>query len=292
MQIQSSLPVEYLPYSLSSDFPVYKFDSVYKLKSGSLKKLHYHNHIELGSCLKGSGLFYIDNKILPFKEGDTTLIFPDQLHFARSFENDPSEWLFVYIEPISLLMYNGFSDLEKIKYLLTNHIGISGIINKDKHDKLNQLIKNIISEIRCVKAYNKEITAALVWEFLLTEARESENYTKRTSFNYNSSLTKILPALSEIINHYNESLTIAYLAKICSLSESHFRRVFRKETDKSPQDYLLDIRIKTACMLLENTDLPITEICFKSGFSTPSGFNRQFIKLMKMTPRAFRKKLN
>ncbi|MDF2685106.1 MAG: hypothetical protein K0S55_287 [Clostridia bacterium] len=290
MQIQSSLPVEYLPYSLSSDFPVYKFDSVYKLKSGDLKKLHYHNHIELGYCLKGSGLFYLDNKILPFKEGDTSLIFPDQIHFARSFENDLSEWLFVYIEPISLLLYNGFSDLEKIKNLLIHHVGVCGIIKKSEHEKLNQLIINIISEIRSTEIYCKEITAALVWEFLLTEARETLNYIERVPFNYNSSLIKILPALSEIIHHYNESLTITYLAKICSLSQSHFRRIFKNETDKSPQDYLLEVRIKTACTLLENTDFSITEICYKSGFSTSSGFNRQFNKLIKMTPRDYRKK--
>ena len=54
-------------------------------------------------------------------------------------------------------------------------------------------------------------------------------------------------------------------------------------------DYLCEMRVGEACDLLQNTDLPITDVCFSVGFNNISWFNRCFMEIKKVTPREYRR---
>ena len=53
--------------------------------------------------------------------------------------------------------------------------------------------------------------------------------------------------------------------------------------------YLLEYRIKIAAELLLNTDKPVTEICFETGFHDASYFTKTFRELTGYTPTSFRR---
>ncbi len=82
----------------------------------------------------------------------------------------------------------------------------------------------------------------------------------------------------------------ADLARLCNLSESHFYHKFRESIGVSPYQYVIDARIKAACTMIEDTDKPITEICFTLGFSSQSAFTNSFRKKMGVSPTEFRSK--
>ena len=73
------------------------------------------------------------------------------------------------------------------------------------------------------------------------------------------------------------------------MSVPAFCNYFRKSTKKTYIDFLNEIRISHACQLLIDTQKPVLEICFESGFNTVANFNKQFLKLKKTTPSSFRK---
>ncbi|MEJ7683015.1 MAG: AraC family transcriptional regulator [Segetibacter sp.] len=56
------------------------------------------------------------------------------------------------------------------------------------------------------------------------------------------------------------------------VSPFHFSRIFKKFTSFSPYQYLQNIRLKHAEMLLKNTTLPIAEISFAAGYSSAEYF--------------------
>ena len=66
--------------------------------------------------------------------------------------------------------------------------------------------------------------------------------------------------------HYNEKLRLESLARRAGMSENQFLRRFRRAFDTSPLQYLLDLRMKHACALLEESDLSIDQIASSTGF--------------------------
>ncbi len=97
-------------------------------------------------------------------------------------------------------------------------------------------------------------------------------------------------ALDYISAHYMEELNMDELAGSCHLSQVHFRRIFYACMNMTPVEYLNRVRIYNACEYLEKTDRPVADIARRCGFSTPSTFHRNFVRLMGMTPREWRKR--
>lgn len=89
--------------------------------------------------------------------------------------------------------------------------------------------------------------------------------------------------------NYMLPLSLDTLASLVNVSKYHFSREFRKYTGASPNDYLLNLRMKHACILLVNTDLPIEQIAREVGIHNMSNFITLFKKRVRMTPSAIRK---
>lgn len=85
-----------------------------------------------------------------------------------------------------------------------------------------------------------------------------------------------------------ENLSSRQMARIAGVSVSHFDRTFRKAFDTSPRQYLLRIRIETACRRLAETDESIAAIAVACGFHDHAHFTRSFRRIMSATPSAYR----
>ena len=66
--------------------------------------------------------------------------------------------------------------------------------------------------------------------------------------------------------------------------------MFKKVIHKSFREYLNYVRITKSEILLATTDLSMTDIAMKTGFSTSSYFIQQFKQVKNMSPKKFRKK--
>lgn len=71
-------------------------------------------------------------------------------------------------------------------------------------------------------------------------------------------------------------------------SQSHFSMLFRHQTGKSPLAYMNQLKMEYACHLLQVTDMHINQICFKVGIEDPYYFSRLFVKIIGVSPTAYR----
>jgi AraC-like DNA-binding protein len=85
-----------------------------------------------------------------------------------------------------------------------------------------------------------------------------------------------------------QSVTVGGLAAMANLSVSHFCALFKRAAGFAPIDYLLHMRIRRACQLLDTTDHPIKRIAADMGFSDPLYFSRVFRKVHGLSPKAYR----
>ncbi|MBC3209361.1 helix-turn-helix transcriptional regulator [Pseudomonas sp. SWRI111] len=91
-----------------------------------------------------------------------------------------------------------------------------------------------------------------------------------------------------ILDRLGESLEVAELARACSLSRSHFSRAFKCSTGLSPQDWIRTQRLARAKLLIQHTDLSLTQISLECGFCDQAHFCHMFTRSEGINPFAWR----
>ena len=91
-----------------------------------------------------------------------------------------------------------------------------------------------------------------------------------------------------INNHFAEDLSLEGVASQAGFSKYHFSRLFKQYTDSTFYKYLNQKRIEFAKTLLQDPGVSVTEVAFKSGFSSLSAFLRMFKLMNNCTPTEFR----
>jgi AraC family transcriptional regulator, transcriptional activator FtrA len=84
-------------------------------------------------------------------------------------------------------------------------------------------------------------------------------------------------------------LDVATMAGHAGVSPRTFARRFREETGATPLQWLLSQRVHEARRLLEETDLPIETVAWRSGFGTAASLRDHFRRATATTPTAYRR---
>ncbi len=86
----------------------------------------------------------------------------------------------------------------------------------------------------------------------------------------------------------HEEWPVRRLAQVSGVSEAHFARSFKQAFGTPPHRYQLTRRIERATALLRETDWPITEIAFATGWQSLGTFGRTFRDITGASPSAIR----
>jgi transcriptional regulator GlxA family with amidase domain len=86
-----------------------------------------------------------------------------------------------------------------------------------------------------------------------------------------------------------EPLDVAAMSRHAGVSPRTFARRFREEMGTTPLQWLLMQRVLEARRLLEESDLPVEEIAWRSGFGTAASLREHFRRTTATTPSAYRR---
>jgi len=89
-------------------------------------------------------------------------------------------------------------------------------------------------------------------------------------------LRRLLRAKDRMDSASEEEWPVERLASVSGVSEAHFARSFKDAFGVPPHRYLLTRRLERAKALLRDTDLPIIEIAFQTGWNSLGTFGRVF----------------
>ena len=103
-------------------------------------------------------------------------------------------------------------------------------------------------------------------------------------------LRRLLRAKDRMDAASHEDWPVHRLAKVSGVSQAHFARSFKQAFGLPPHRYLLTRRIERATALLRDTDLPITEIAFSTGWESLGTFGRTFRDITGDSPGAIRER--
>jgi transcriptional regulator GlxA family with amidase domain len=103
-----------------------------------------------------------------------------------------------------------------------------------------------------------------------------------------SLLRRLLRAKDKMDAASHEQWPVRRLAAVSGVSEAHFARSFKAAFGLPPHRYLLTRRIERAKALLRDTDLPIIDIAFQTGWESLGTFGRIFRDITGESPTELR----
>lgn len=92
-----------------------------------------------------------------------------------------------------------------------------------------------------------------------------------------------------ITEHYNEAITLERVSSYIGFSPTYFSSVFKKMTSQTFMEFLTEVRVNKAKMLLTDTELDIEEITGRIGYSDMKHFSKTFKKHTNLSPSEYRR---
>lgn len=247
---------------------------------------HRHGDIEFHYCMRGSFRATVDKKTYTVNAGDLLLISPMAAHAFPYGDEEPATVLTVIVGVSFLKKFFSYFSCAKQKHYL-----MPSVKDSSSHQALHAHLTEIAeycgredetSEL-LIRGNLYKICAYLI-EAINTFGEAQSSKTKEIK-----KISNIEKALEMIYYHHREPLTVKDAAEATGYGKSNFCKIFKSITGDTFHNVLNRQRIESACGLLSETDMPISQISTEVGFEETKSFCRVFKSVTALTPGEYRK---
>lgn len=253
---------------------------------------HYHPEFELTWIGRGSGTRLVGDHSEKYGPGDLVLLGPNLPHTWFSSDDDrmpdANRAIVVLFRsrmfPESLLSAPEFSAVSQL--LARSSRGLR--FPESKSQEIGEALSRLLEQ----NGLERWLGLAKILERLASfecEELADPRYRHQRSFKLSYRLERVM---EHVQRHCCEEVSMPDAARAAGLSPSAFSRFFRKMTGKTYVRYRNTCRVREACRMLTETDLPVTEIAYSCGFSSLANFNRRFREEKHMVPSRYRQLYN
>ena len=250
-------------------------------------QLHYHPEFQITAIIKGEGLFYAGNNMSDFTDTEVLMIGANVPHLLKNSigVNQEVKGISLFFDDFSFgKHFFDINELSNIKSLLLDSNRVIKITGDLKAVINNKILSTVSLEKEQLIITFLEILS-LIYQADKTYINEQQ-YQLLLNENEGGRLNEVL---AYTFKQVKQEITIEQVAKIAYLSRSQFSSFFKLHTGKTYIQFLNELRIENACILLRNGNFTIEQICYEVGFQNVSNFVRQFKKVKNVTPSNYRK---
>lgn len=244
-------------------------------------KLHQHEEIQISYIVKGEGKLIIADSVHPFKERDFFVIGSNIPHlFQSNVKEKESHMISLFFSKQSFGIH--FFEIVELKTL-------TGFFEKSNIGFRLRNIDDTIGEIMMALPSHNKFERFVRFLNLLNILGKSETITL-TKFIYPKKISKndgqrLRIIYDYTVHNFQNEITLQSIAKLAFMTPNAFCRFFKRRTNKTYFEFLIELRIAHACQLLESKKvLTIAEISEASGFGSVTNFNRKFKKIKGVVP--------
>jgi AraC-like DNA-binding protein len=276
--------VKVLPFKIPKPEPgalVYQEDRATVLYD----KLHQHEEIQISFVQRGRGHLIVGDTINDYMTNDILVIGSNVPHVFRS---DPR----AYRESVLLTLFFTKDSFGRDFFNLPDLRNIASFFkDSDYGMRILSNQKELITLFKRLENQNKieRIASLLILLDIISRSKRKALSTFIYKKNYTDDEGKRMRAVFDYtMQHFKEGITLEDIALKANMTKNAFCRYFKKRTNKTYFQFLIEIRIENACRLLYNRDLSILSVSELSGFQNIGNFNRKFKELKGVSPSAFR----
>ena len=269
-------------------------DIFVEIDSGHQKvRLNRHSYFEILYLSSGFALCHIQDRLFPMHVGDLAVIGSTLYHRIERQSSSPLTMLALFFDPEIIRCGGGQDSIEYLTPFLLQDATFPHII--PSKTGIPARVLGMMAQIQgerysanrsllSIKTYLKMILADLVRYY------ESYSSTLEVFYRQERLLTRIRPLFNFLEKNCEASIQIRQAARVCGMSESNFRSVFKKVTGLSFLRYLNQYRVERAQVMLTHSDESMKNICHEVGFCDQSYFGAVFRKIVGLTPGEYRRR--
>lgn len=249
--------------------------------------VHWHEETEIIYITQGSLEVVIDGSRFTGKAGDIFFVNPRQLHLMGS--PDGSAAYHTLLFPLECISFQTMDHLEQalLQPLRTSRLLIRNAITDERLlSALAPLLEELIAVNEVPHPAGQIRTRILLLQVLLCLYESPHGLLSASSPGNQAAQKEILLFIQA---HYTEKLTLSVMAEQFHFSEKYFSRFFKEHFCMTFTDYVIHLRLAGAKRQLETTELSVTEIASREGFSNLSHFIRSFKSAYGISPLRYRK---
>lgn len=250
------------------------------IKNFSSYPLHRHIAIELMYVMEGELCILLDGKNHTARRGDLAFVGSMLSHSVTASDKG---CLFLLIEFGPAFTNNRFDGIAALAPR-------EPVLNPSTHPEMAAilpLLEEIVEERRTPTEESELVVAGNISKaaaYLCRALSKKEAARGGTAERRRLTAEQVLDFITY---HYREELTVSEVAERMGYSVCSFCRIVKREFGKSFHVLLNEERIKKACSLLYDTDLPIYRIAREVGFAEAKSFCRVFKGIMGCTPSTY-----
>lgn len=253
---------------------------------------HFHPEIQITLSLKSEGHRIVGDNISPLHDGDLVLVgsnLPHVWHQDESRRTDGRGVRAIVVRFLDTFLGSDFlarPELDGVRSLLrrsSRGLQVHGATRDTAAQKLQLLVKTtglerlvILLGILDALASSKDLKPLASASYAPVLKLEDQDRMERVC--------------RYIQSHLTEDIDRNTLARIASLSEGAFSRFFGSRMGRTVPEYVNELRIGRACLMLAEDKLNITDIGLDCGFRNLANFNRRFREIAGTTPRDYRRR--
>jgi len=251
---------------------------------------HFHPEYELTYILDGYGKRYVGSHMEDFAPGDLVLMGPNLPHCWKLVENGPMRASAIVVQFDGAFLGGDFfnkNELQHIKKLFQKSAcGISflagtkaavnhqlQVLSKEKNNF--RLLIGLLEVLQKLASTNDYVL--LDQNMMVAERSVAEQ-------------ERINPVFAYLVENFRQPVSLDVAAGIANMTTNAFCKYFKKITRKTFMETIIEYRLNYAIQQLVQTDKPISEISFESGFGDVSHFYKMFKVKMGLSPLNYRKK--
>lgn len=251
---------------------------------------HFHPEFELTYIVKGEGKRYVGSHMECFGPGDLVLVAPNVPHCWKldtAVDVSPDAEA-VVIQFSHDMLGSGLSakkELAAIHNLLTRTaVGLR--VSVSLSNRLGNTFRNLSN-----KKGLYGLTGVLEILQQLAEDDDSVAFSADsiTVMPAVADQQRMGPVLAYLVDQFRGKVSLSEAAALAHMTPQAFCKYFKKATRKTFMDAVMDYRINYATQQLVQTDKPISDIAFESGFADTSFFYRAFKRRTKLSPLHYRR---
>lgn len=88
----------------------------------------------------------------------------------------------------------------------------------------------------------------------------------------------------------HKKIRVTELAEYAGIDRSYLSRLFKEQKGRSPQQYILKLKMEAAAQHLKKKELSVKEVALCVGYEDPLEFSKQFHRQFQVSPTEWRKK--
>jgi AraC family transcriptional activator of pobA len=161
------------------------------------------------------------------------------------------------------------------------------ILSNEQAEDLSAIFEYLIEEYNLQQTDKDEMIAVKVLELLLQCNRY---FTSTAPYQNLDSYSEIIESFNELIqDHFSKEKSVQFYANALHIHPNYLNFLMKKYTGMTAKQMIVDHLFLEAKALLASRSLPIKEISYKLGFSSPDTFSSFFRRMSNMSPSKFRR---